>query len=59
MNTIKSILAVTLMPVLLVVCFKSNQIKVSTPSRSPAVEQKVIKTDLKSSIESYLVAVSK
>jgi hypothetical protein len=58
-NTIKSIVAVTVAPILLSVMFHSNQIKVTAPNRTPAVETKVVKHDLKSNITSYLVAVSK
>lgn len=51
-NTIKSIVAVFIAPVVLVVCFQANQIKTNEVKRGPALETKEL--TLKQSVELYL-----
>ena len=57
MNTIKSVLFIFTVPVLLMVCFQSNQIK-SKQDRTPAVETQYKAKSVKSAVKSYLLAVN-
>ncbi len=59
MKTLKSIVAVTFMPVFLMYCFQVNVIKTGTPSRAPAIEKSVKKEhSLKKAIHGYILAVN-
>ena len=57
MNTIKSIIAVFTLPVLLIICFQSNQIE-SKQDKSPTVETPYKAKSVKSAVKSYLLAVN-
>lgn len=57
MSTVKSIVAVTIAPVLLVIAFQSNQLKTNEVSRMPAVEKKVTESNFKKGVKSYVLAL--